>query len=102
MLRRRVMALEKRFGGIGGPITKPLRIVYQFEGDPEPEQSPDENLIVVQVVNTQGDNLESKFEDERVFRFDFGGGEGHTGGVHEKTNKAAEHSQPTEREKTTK
>lgn len=54
------MAVEKRLAGLGGPTKKNLRIVYQFDGDPEPLASPDEDLFVVRVVNTSGEKAEAQ------------------------------------------
>ena len=72
MLKRRVLAVEKRLAGLDGTTRKNFRLVYQFAGDPEPQAGPDEELLVVEIVNTKDDEA----EDDRVLRFDFGGGEG--------------------------
>lgn len=53
MLKRRVATVEKRLGGLGGPAKKNFRIVYQFDGDPKPQAGPDEQLLIVRVVNTR-------------------------------------------------
>ena len=102
MLKRRLMALERRFGGMNGSIKKDLRLVYHFDGDPEPEAGPDESLLVVRVVNTRDADVESKLEAVPVARFDFGRGEGQTRMPGDLTNDGTENSHLTEREKTTK
>jgi hypothetical protein len=102
MLKRRIMAIEKRLAGLVGPTKKKFRLVYHFAGDPVPVASPDEQLLVVHVVNTRGENTESKLEGERVLRFDFGSSEGQARRVNDKTNDAADNSHPTERENTQK
>lgn len=102
MLKRRITALERRFRSVGGSKNRNFRLVYQFDGDPEPEQGPDEDLLVVHVVNTRGDDAGSKLKDKRVLRFDFGSGEDHTEIAPQITHRASENPQPTKREKTTK
>ncbi len=77
MLINRIKALERRFQGIRTPPIKDLRIVYQFDGDPEPEEGPDENLLVIRVVDTRGDKVVSKVEADNVIRSGSGAGEGH-------------------------
>jgi hypothetical protein len=60
MLKRRVEAMEKRLAGLGGMRQKNFRIVYQFDGDPEPKAGPDEELFIVRVVNTRGEKIEAQ------------------------------------------
>ena len=60
MLKRRIASIEKRLAGLGGAIKKNLRIVYQFDGDPEPEEGPNEQLLVVRVVNTRAEDAAKK------------------------------------------
>jgi hypothetical protein len=60
MLKRRFAAVEKRLVGLGGPTKKDFRIVYQFDGDPEPEESPEEDLLIVRVVNTRSEDEAKK------------------------------------------
>jgi len=93
------MALERRFGSIDGPIKKDLRIVYQFDGDPEPEQGPDESLLIVRVVNTRAERSEDESKDECTLRFDFESGEDQTNHTNKKTNDEADNSHQNEREK---
>jgi len=102
MLKKRIIALERRFKGMSGLIKKDLRLVYQFDGEPEPEERPNESLLVIRVVNTRDAKVESKLEAEPVARFEFGSGEGQTKEPDEPINDRTENSQLTEREKTTK
>ena len=60
MLKRRIAAVEKRLVGLGGLAKRNFRIVYQFDGDPEPEENPDEDLLVVRIVNTRGEGGSEK------------------------------------------
>lgn len=95
-MKRRVASLERRFAGLGGPTKRNFRLVYQFDGDPEPQAGPDEDLLVVRVVNTRGEKAKAESEDERVFRFDFGD-RGEPGRVNDKTDDSAERSHQPKR-----
>lgn len=53
MFKRRVASIEKRLAGLGGPTKKKFRVVFQFDGDPEPQAGPDEELLIVRIVNTR-------------------------------------------------
>jgi len=60
MLKRRIAIVEKRLSGLCGPTKKNFRIVYQFDGALEPEKGRDEELLVVRVVNTRGEDEAKK------------------------------------------
>jgi len=60
MLKRRIAIVEKRLSGLCGLTKKNLRIVYQFDGDPEPEKGPDEKLLIVRIIYTRTEDETEK------------------------------------------
>jgi len=53
VLKRRVLAVERRLAGLVGPAEKKLREVIVFDDDPEPQAAPDEQLLVIRVIHTR-------------------------------------------------
>jgi hypothetical protein len=96
MIKGRIAVVEKRLAGLGGPTKKNFRLVYQFDGDPEPQAGPEEDMLVVRVVNTRREKSEVKSEDEHVFRFDFGDS-GQPRRVNDKKDDSAERSHQPKR-----
>ena len=75
MLKRRVAAIEKRIAGLGKPTAMP-RLVFRFGDGTEPpgekaeDQDEKDGPIVFKMPRP------NRPEEDRVFRFDFGRGEG--------------------------
>jgi hypothetical protein len=59
MLKRRVMAVEKRLAGLGITPEKKLREVVVFDDDPEPKAGPDEQLLIIRVIHTSNEERAS-------------------------------------------
>jgi hypothetical protein len=66
MLRQRLVAIEKRLIDLAGPPEKKCRIVILHDGDPEPQACPhpDEDLIILRIVNTRAQNLAKREEQK--------------------------------------
>jgi hypothetical protein len=99
MLKKRVAAIEKRLAGLGG-LTKKPRLVFCFgdgtdsSGEKDEARDEENGLIVFKMPRP------SLPDGERVFRFDFGSGEGRTRQAIPKTmDTLSDSNQPSEGEK---
>jgi hypothetical protein len=53
MLKRRVVSIEKRLAGLGGPTENKLRQVVVFDDDPAPQAARGEQLLIIRVIHTR-------------------------------------------------
>jgi hypothetical protein len=56
MLKRRVLAVERRLADLVGPAEKKLRKVVVFDDDPEPQAGPDEELFIIRIIDTRAED----------------------------------------------
>jgi len=56
MLKRRVLAVEKRLAGLPRPNVNGLRVVAVHDGDPEPQAAPGEQLLIIRIINTRAED----------------------------------------------
>jgi hypothetical protein len=102
MLKRRVVAIEKRIAVLGGTAAKKPRLIFRFgdgtDSSGEKDEARDEKngLIVFKMPRP------SLPDGECVLRFDFGSGEDQIGRVANNADDAADDSHPIEGGKTQK
>ena len=48
--------MEKRLAGLGGPPEKKLRVVEVWDHDPEPQAGPDEELLIIRIIDTHAED----------------------------------------------
>jgi hypothetical protein len=58
MLKRRVLAVERRLAALPRPNENGLRVVEVHDGDPEPEDGP--GVLIVRIVNTRGEEADAQ------------------------------------------
>jgi hypothetical protein len=64
MLKRRVAAVEKRLAGCLRPNKSHPRIIVVYDGDPEPQALPGENLLIFRIAYARsGDDAPQPVKD---------------------------------------